>query len=104
MSNIHWSVKRLRSYNSYISMIVGDRGVGKTYSITKELLINDFLKNGTQFMYIRRKNTELDKIEMFFDDMIVNEEFEGHEFEVRKGQHGGKFYIDGKLAGHAFPL
>ena len=72
MTNIHWSVKRLRSYNSFISMIVGDRGVGKTYSITKEVLINDFLKNGTQFMYIRRKNTELDKIEMFFDDMIAN--------------------------------
>ena len=41
------------------NFIIGERGVGKTYGAIK-FCINDYLKNGNQFVYVRRFKTEIE--------------------------------------------
>ena len=103
VNNVYWKPDRVVSYNAYMNFLVGQRGVGKTYALTKKM-INDFIKHGKMFAYVRRREVELDKINKFFDDMIFNNEFPNVEFEVRLDTYGAEFYINEKLAGHAIPL
>ena len=82
-----------------LNFVMSHRGGGKTYS-SKRLAIKNFLKNGDQFIYLRRYKTELkgDNVAKFFDD--ISQEFEGHKFAVK----GHTFYIDDKQAGYAIAL
>lgn len=95
---------KLLSYNALISFVIGERGVGKTYGAIK-FAINDFLKNGHQFVYVRRYATELEtSAPKFFDAIIENKEFEDHEFKVKTSKKLTRFFIDGKECGYALPL
>ena len=95
---------KLLSYNALISFVIGERGVGKTYGAIK-FAINDFLKNGHQFVYVRRYATELEtSAPKFFDAIIENNEFEDHEFKVKTSKKLTRFFIDGKECGYALPL
>jgi len=85
------------SLDSLFTLVTGARGVGKTYGF-KKWAVNDFLKKKKQFIYIRRYETEFDKISTFFDDMTA--EFKDVEFIVKNN----KFYINGEIAGFYFPL
>ena len=96
MSNsMWWDLKETLSYNALFNFVIGSRGCGKTYGF-KKWAIEDFIKNGNQFIYVRRFKTEMTKKakETFFD--AVKHEFPDHEF---KGLPDGTYYIDGKLAG-----
>lgn len=95
----YYNYDRALSYNALFSFILTTRGLGKTYG-AKVRVIKRFLKYGEQFVYLRRYKDELSTIDTFFNDIINNNEFEGHEFKV----HQKKFYIDGKLCGYAIPL
>lgn len=65
------------------NFVVGNRGCGKSYW-AKKWAIRDFLKNGKQFIYLRRFDTEHAGIKKYFDDIEANEEFPGVEFSVSK--------------------
>lgn len=93
--NMWWDLKNTLSYNALFNFVVGSRGCGKTYGF-KKWAVEDFLKNGNQFVYIRRNKTEmaLKAKENFF--AAVAHEFPDHEL---KGSANGDYYIDGKLAG-----
>lgn len=62
------------TYNALFNFIIGNRGSGKTYW-AKRWAINDFIKKGEQFIYLRRYKTELRTIKNFFAD--ISEEFQG---------------------------
>ncbi len=94
---MYYSRNDLLSYNALFNFVVGSRGTGKTYSF-KDWSINDFLKNGNQFVYVRRYKTEFKDIGNFFDDIM--KKYPEHEFKVGKG----KFIIDGEIAGFYIPL
>ena len=81
--------------------ILSHRGVGKTFGF-KKYAINDFLKTGKQFMYVRRFKSELKTIQSFFSDIYA--EFPDHKFVVKGGNAGGHFLIDDKIAGYFYPL
>ena len=85
------------SYNKLFTFIVSNRGAGKTYG-AKQWAIKDFLKNGKQFIYLRRYKTELKEAGKFFDDIASS--FPDHTFKVS----GRKFLIDGKEAGLGIQL
>lgn len=51
-----------------INMIVGGRGIGKTYG-AKDLAILDWIKHGWEFIYLRRYGTELQNISSYFADI-----------------------------------
>lgn len=94
-----YSLDRALSYNGLFTFIIGERGVGKSYS-AKKFLIRDYLKNGNEFVYLRRYKSELKtSVPHFFDD--IRKEFdEETTFKVS----GDKFIINGETAGYAVPL
>ena len=65
---MYWDIKRALSYNCLFNFIIGARGVGKTYGC-KEFVIKRFLREGEQFVYVRRYKDELKKMKRFFDDI-----------------------------------
>jgi hypothetical protein len=85
------------SYNLLFNFIIGNRGSGKTYG-AKKWAIKGFLKDGSQFIYLRRYKTEFDDIKKFFAD--IADEFPDHTFSVK----GKNLLIDGEVAGFAIPL
>ena len=95
-----YNYDRVISYNALFNFIIGERGVGKSYG-AKKFVINDFLKRGNQFVYLRRYKTELkNSVPKFFDDLQANDEFKGHKFKVKENT----FYCDDKVIGYAIPL
>ena len=94
---MYYSRNDLLSYNALFSFVVGERGTGKTYQF-KDWAISDFIKNGNQFVYVRRYKTEFKDIGNFFDDIM--KKYPEHEFKIAHG----KFYIDDKIAGFYIPL
>lgn len=95
--NIYYNNSQLLSYNALFSFVVGERGCGKTFSF-KDWAIRDFIKNGNQFIYVRRYKSEFKDIGQFFDDIIYK--YPDTTFSVK----GGKFYINDKVAGFYISL
>lgn len=102
---MYYDYSKIRSYNALLSFIIGGRGIGKSYG-AKKMVIKDFLKNGSQFVYMRRYKTELDTaVSTFFDDIITNEEFgDNIVFKVKKNKKITTFEINGETAGYAIAL
>lgn len=94
-----WDIKEPLSYNCLFNFIVGNRGGGKTYGF-KRWAIEDFIKTGRQFVYVRRYKTELQEFSKYFDDIRANGEFPDHELVIK----GKKALIDGAEAGYAIAL
>ena len=104
MSDLYYNLNRLMSFDFLIAFVIGERGCGKSYA-SKSFILKRFLKTGEQFIYIRRYKTELDTaLATFWDDLISNGEFEGHELKVVKSKMLNKFVCDGKVCGYAIPL
>lgn len=76
----YYSYDRVLSYGAAINMIMGARGLGKTYGAKKFALKNAVNKH-EKFIYLRRYNTELKQISTFFDD--IQHEFPGYEFNLQ---------------------
>lgn len=97
---MYYDLTKILSYNAFLNFLIGERGVGKTYS-TSKFVTKQFIKKGEEFAYIRRYKTELKKsVPKFFEPLIANNEFEGHKLYAS----GDKFYIDGKVAGYSMTL
>ena len=94
---MYYNVDNALSYNALFTMIMGGRGIGKTYS-AKVRAIKNFLNKGEQFVYLRRYKTELKKIKNFFND--VAKEFPDHKFSA----NNGGLYIDDRIAGYPMTL
>lgn len=99
MEKYYYDINSTLSKQRLFNFVLGPRGVGKTYSF-KDRVINNFLKKGQQFVYIRRYDTEMPAAEMrnFFDD--VAPKYPEHEFST----FNGLFRIDKAIAGWYFPL
>ena len=97
---MYYDLTKVLTYNAFLNFLIGERGVGKTYSTTK-FLISQFLKKGYEFAYVRRYKTELKKdAPQFFDSIIENNEFKEHHLYYRHE----KFYCNDKVIGHAMTL
>ena len=103
--SIFYNYDRLFSYSDAIMFFVlGERGVGKSYGAIVKA-VKSFLKDGSQFVYLRRYKTELDTaVPKFFDALIENEEFGEIELKVVKSKNMSKFLVDGEVAGYAIAL
>lgn len=86
-TNIYWDISRLLTFNAMINIIIGERGVGKSYS-TKKYAVKKAINKGRKFIYMRRYETELDLMlskqdeEAFFKDISKDPDFQGIEFEI----------------------
>lgn len=85
------------THNSLYNFIIGNRGGGKSFW-AKYWAINDFIKNGHEFIYLRRYSKELKTIKNYFSD--VAEFFPNHSFDIK----GRNFIIDEQKAGECLVL
>ncbi len=59
--NIYYSYRKIDSYNLPIRIIIGARGLGKTYGIQRKIL-NDYEYKGNQFAWLRATQTAVDTL------------------------------------------
>lgn len=79
-----YDYSKLLSYNGVYNFVVGGRGIGKTYG-AKKRVISKAIKDGHEFIYLRRYKTELAASrDTFFAD--VGEDFPNMEFRL----HGNR--------------
>ena len=91
---MYYDYHKIISYNVPVNILIGERGVGKTYG-AKKYAIERFIKKKEQFIYLRRYHEEIKKAkDKFFSD--VGEEFQDHTFKTT----GSKIYIDDTVAGY----
>ena len=84
---MYYDFSKLVSYNALLSFVIGERGVGKTFG-AKKFVVNDSLKNGNQFVYLRRYKTELDiAMQGFFSQLQDNGLFEDCVFKGKSGKN-----------------
>ena len=100
--NIYFNIKSVLPYEKTFNIIIGGRGVGKTYS-AKHFLINEFLKNGKTFVWIRNTIEEVKLItnNVFFNflsDLNLNLK----EIKIKKEKN--KMYINDKYGGQFLSL
>ena len=96
---MYYDPNKTLSKQRLFNFVIGARGCGKTYG-AKRVAIQNFLRRGQQFVYLRRYETEMPAAEMrnFFDDIWY--EFPDHEFKADRGL----FRIDNEIAGWYFAL
>lgn len=98
--NIWYDKSRLLSYNSILNFLIGQRGGGKTYGF-KTWSVDDFLKNGNQFLWLRRFKTELDGtssemsvVSRWMDDIQ-------HLYpDIKVKLKNNVLYLNGQIAGY----
>jgi len=98
----YWDPKRPLSYNCLYNFIIGNRGAGKTFG-GLSLGIDRFLASGQQFIYVRRHDTELEKLTKMRGGRIFNSHrkfYPGHELKAESNV----LYCDGDVMGYAVPL
>lgn len=97
---MYYDYNKILSYNAMLNILLGERGVGKTYGASK-FVVNQFLKKDEEFAYIRRYKPELqESVPKFFEALNSNNEFENH----RLYNKGYTFYCDDTICGHAMKL
>lgn len=103
--NIFWSINKLLTYNAMINIIIGERGVGKSYS-SKKHVVKKAIKTGRKFIYMRRYETELELMlnnqeeEPFFKDISKDPDFKDINFEIQNKVA----YANGKEIGYFMAL
>ena len=105
--SIWYNPDRIISFNALLNLIIGERGVGKTYGL-KTRAVRRFINKGKQFAYIRRYETDLAESvgntedNKFFEQ--IKNEFPNSTFKITKNKKVRKLYIDNKICGYALPL
>lgn len=85
----YYDAPRTISYGAHLTMVVTMRSRGKTYGFIKAA-IKDWLRDGSQFVLVRRYVTELEaQFPRMFDAIQRNDEFPGWQFKCV----GDKAYV-----------
>ena len=106
-----YTPNRQLTYNRIFNFVVGVRGGGKTFNTLKHC-IEKFLKDGSEFIYLRRRQVHLDDACSggkgsgdLFADIRAKGYFPDHELKVVSDKAGGyNFYCDGKIMGYGKAL
>lgn len=109
-TSMFWDIKRTLTHNSLINVILGNRGGGKTFG-AKMLCIDNFIKKGEQFGYIRRYKDDLkEPMQEFFKD--IEYKYPDYEFKTDnkylyirlKTENDNEKWTDRDIAGYGFIL
>lgn len=97
---MYFDLSEVQKEKMFLNFIVSARGAGKTYSSLRDL-VQAFIDNEEQFIYIRRTQSELDLcLPSLFGALINDGHFEDHTIMVK----GENFYLDNKLMGRGIAL
>ena len=104
-SSIFYSPKLLLSHHCLFNFVLGERGVGKTFSF-KQYVIQNFIRTGQQFVYVRRFKSELDpSARTFFDQLLDAHTFpDDTALSVKKQKGYYTFEVNGLVAGFGIAL
>lgn len=108
----YFDYDKVLGYGATFNFLITSRGLGKTYGAIK-MAVKDYLKNGHEFIYLRRYKTEINSAsKRLFDAINLNKEFNGFTLWAE----GNKFFIqkhksdddeekpEKKVIGYAIPL
>lgn len=105
--DIFYSYQKVLSYNAFINILIGERGVGKTFGF-KEYAINHYKKTKKQFVYIRRYESDLKESvgssndNKFFEQVKIK--FPNDNFSLTKSKKIIKLKLNDEVIGYALPL
>lgn len=80
MKNRFYDWNKTLSFDAPVTMVIGARGIGKTYGIRKQA-IRDYLRNGRRFVEISRFKEEMKVMERNYFDRI-GKEFPQYAFKI----------------------
>lgn len=91
--NDYYDMNDLDSFNAPITMVMGERGNGKTFKATKKMF-KKFIKEGKESMYVRRTKTELLQVvdDNLFDD-VINAHYPQYKGRVKLTGNEAKGFI-----------
>ena len=99
----YFSYHKIRSYGAPVMVIIAERGVGKSFG-AKEIVVDEFLKKRSQFLYLRRYDNEIKELfektkgqKDFFQDLKKLDKYKDVEL---KGENR-KFYCNSEVFGFA---
>lgn len=108
---LYWTPLRALTYNKLWNFIIGGTGIGKTYGM-KFYCMNKFKKSRQQFLWMRRRDADLDDIQGWLNEPSIWDDLgeepdkwkldnKGHILHKREKDANGKFVkhpceIDGK--------
>lgn len=101
-NSIYLDFNKPLTYNAFLTFIITERGLGKSYG-AKKFVAKRFIKKGKQFVYLRRYKTELKKAmnnNGFFKQIENDSELKNFKFSNTKDTMS----IDGQICGYAIPL
>lgn len=85
----YYDYDKVMGYGATFNFLITSRGLGKTYGAIK-MAVKDFLKNGHEFIYLRRYKTEITSASKhLFDALNLNKEFKDYTLLCE----GNKFFI-----------
>lgn len=102
MTSKYYDFTNLLSRNKFLNFVMGHRGVGKTYRF-KKWCIDDFVKNGKQFVWVRRYETETKKVKMSFFKDIANK-YPKAKLTTKGSKDSGEFLYNNKVMGYYLTL
>ena len=83
MSRQFYNPTKAISYGAPLTAVISMRSYGKTYGFTKAA-IKDWMRDKSQFVYVRRYDTELKtSAPKIFEDIAAHKEFPGYEFKMQ---------------------
>ena len=90
-----YDYQKISSYNALINILLGERGVGKTYGASK-FVLKRFKNKKKKFAYIRRFKTELTKARpKFMTKIQKDEEFKNDKLSFK----GDTFLLNDEICG-----
>ena len=107
----YYDYDKVMGYGSTFNFLITSRGLGKTYGAIK-MAVKDYLKNGHEFIYLRRYKTEISSASKhLFDALNLNKEFkdynllcEGNKFFIQKHKTDDNEKPEKQLIGYAIAL
>lgn len=80
---MYYDWNKILSYDAQITIVVGARGIGKTYGIRKHCIKNDFLKRGKKYVEIvRYKNQVPSFLRNYFSRLSLDPDLQDYEFKT----------------------
>lgn len=96
---IYFDLRRTLSYNALFNLILGGRGIGKTYAC-KDFVLKRYLKSGAQFAYLRRYESETKTTAPTYFNDILKERYPGLDLKYK----GDTWTIEGEICGYCLTL
>lgn len=107
MENIYLDFGRIMNYSAMLKIIIGERGVGKTYG-AKDYTIKHYRSKKKRFVWLRRNATDLEEaigkpnMPTFYQPL--QEKYPNWKFEVEEGKKRKNILVNGIVYGYGMSL